>query len=387
MRPVALVDTVLEELELELTLPQDGMVMDLARSVVRMVGRQRLERVLTGVAVSIASGKPVADCLVPAFDDLGAVMGASVVAMFPLDSPPLIRRTGPSDGDLDHRLKFAGRQFDSRGIGAIPSEAEEPGWAALHAPVELSGHRMATLSVVRRAGEPFIREERDIVPRLASLVALAWATERYQHQLAELARLRERELIADALHDRVAQLLYAAQLGIDTVLEMATSEAEAERLVDVRALLTKGDTAIREVIRQIAAPAPPPTLGRRVRLEVEAVEEEFGVAIHTELATDDELSVVPRPVADAVVKIAREGTVNAAKHAGPCRIGLTLRVEQDQLQLVVVDDGLGLRSTPGQRSSHGLSSIGRLVHDLGGTIMLVKSACGFGTRLQATFPL
>src|SRR3954470_13636978 len=114
MRPVALVDTVLEELEAELSLPQDGMVMDLVRSVARMVSRQRLEKILTRVAVCIASGNTVAECLVPAFDDLGALMGASVVGLFLDQSPSLIRRTGPADSELERRLFFDGREFRSQ---------------------------------------------------------------------------------------------------------------------------------------------------------------------------------------------------------------------------------------------------------------------------------
>jgi signal transduction histidine kinase len=370
---VALFDTFLDEFEAEFRLPQEGVAMDLARSVVRMVVRQRLEKILTEVAVGIASGKPVAECLVPAFDDLGAVMGASVVALCPRESPPLLRRTGPIDPEFERRLFCDG-------IGAS-------GWAVLHAPVELYGNCMANLSVVRRADEPFAKEEKDVVSRLASLVALAWATEGYQHQLAEIARLRERERIADALHDRVAQILFAAQLGLDTMLETAPSEAETERLTEIRALLTKGDIAIREVIHQLTTAVAEPTLARRLRLEVEAVEDEFGVAIHVELPTDEELSVVPRRVADAVVKIAREGTVNAAKHGGPCRIALDLHVSEYDVVIAVVDDGIGAQPAPRARAGHGLGSIDRLVRDMGGDVSLTVRDCGLGTCLQAVFPL
>jgi signal transduction histidine kinase len=226
-----------------------------------------------------------------------------------------------------------------------------------------------------------------VVTRLASLVGLAWATERYQHQLAEIARLRERERIADELHDRVAQILYAAQLGIDTVLETPTFNPETERMVEVRELLIKGDTAIRGVIHQLTAGAPTSSLGRRVRLEVESVEDEFGVAVHVDLPTDDELRVVPRPVADAVVKFAREGTVNAAKHAGPCRIALEVHLTDDEIVMSILDDGLGLRGLSSHLPGYGLASLHRQVEDMGGTLVVAAGDGGFGTRLLATLPL
>jgi len=372
---------------IETVTPQIAILVDLARSVVRLVAHQRLERILTGAAMAIASGKPVADCLVPAFDDLGAVIGASVVALFPRDLPPLIRRTGPADAELERRLAADASQLGSRSVGAYPHHPGDPGWAALHAPIELYGERTATLSVLRRTGEPFVKEEQDVVSRLASLVALSWATERYQHQLAEIARLRERERIADALHDRVAQILYAAQLGIDTVLETATAGFEAERMIEVRELLIKGDTAIREVIHQLTTAPGQPNLGRRVRLEVEAVEDEFGVAVHLELPADDELGAVPRPVADAVVKVAREGIVNAAKHAGPSRIAITIALSDNTISITVVDDGFGLRSPGDSAAGHGLGSLRRQVEDAGGTITVAPGSGSLGTRLAATFPL
>ena len=367
--------------------PQIAIAVDLARLVLQMTARHRLEKILSGAAVAIASGQSVAECLVPAFDELALVTGASVVALFPHDSPPLIRRAGPSDPELERRLARDARDLDSRSSGAFPHRPGDPGWAAMHAPVDLYGERTATLSVLRRTGEPFVAEEQDVVTRLASLVALAWATERYQHQLAEIARLRERELIADELHDRVAQILFAAQLGIDTVLEAAPGNPEAQRMVEVRELLIKGDTAIRDVIRQLTPGQPSVGLGRRLRLEVESVEDEFDVAIHVELPPDNELSAVARPVADAVVKIAREGTVNAAKHAGPCRVTLEIHLDADELVMSILDDGLGLPSSPDHTPGYGLGSLHRQVEAMGGKLAVTAGAGGFGTRLVASLPL
>lgn len=367
--------------------PHVAMAVELAQSVARMAAQQRLEGILTRAAVAIASGKQVEDCLLPAFDQLGAVTGASLVALVPLESAPLIRRTGPFDSTLERRLLVDARKLSSTSLGAFPHQAGDPGWAALHAPVELHGERTATLSVLRRNGEPFTTEEQDVVSRLATLVALAWATERYQHQLAEIARLRERERIADGLHDRVTQILFAAQLGIDTVLESATVEAERQRMIEVRDLMINGDTAIREVIHRLAA-APGTNLARRLRLEVESVEEEFGVVVHVEIPGGAALCAVPRPVADAVVKVAREGTINAAKHAGPCRIGVEIRVNADgELVMSVVDDGLGLLARPDHGPGHGIGSLHRTVEDAGGSITFTKPVSGFGTRVVAKFAL
>ena len=64
----------------------------------------------------------------------------------------------------------------------------------------------------------FSSDDRHLLLRFAKLTALAWATERYQQQRAELARTEERARIADDLHDDVAQMLFAAQMSLDSVL-------------------------------------------------------------------------------------------------------------------------------------------------------------------------
>lgn len=363
---------------------------ELARAVARMAAQQRLEGILTRAAVAIASGAQAEDCLLPTFDELAAATNASVVALVPRESAPLVRRTGPPDAHLEHRLVADARELAHTSAGAFPRRAGDPGWAALHAPVELQGERAATLSVLRRTGEPFTAQEGDVVTRLAGLVALVWTTERYQHQLAEIARLRERERIADELHDRVAQILYAAQLGLDSALERTRDpdcvDSMARSMVEVRDLLVHGDAAVREVIHGLG-PVPEPSLTRRLRREVASVEEEFGVVVRVEIGENDAMLAVPRSVADVAVKIAREGTVNAAKHAGPCRIRLEAHVDAGVLVVAVHDDGFGLRERPGDARGMGLSSLHRAVEAAGGSVVVTTPAGGFGTRLVATFPI
>lgn len=366
---------------------QAGMAVELVQMAARMVERQSQEGILSETAVSIASGQHVEDSLLPAFDKLGAALGASLVGLVPLTSPPLIRRTGPSYSDLEHHLFVGSQERGQTSSGAFPHHPGDPGWAAVHAPVEFGGDRAATLSVVRESGGPFTSKEEDTVTRLANLVALAWAAEAYQHQLAEVARLRERERIADGLHDHVAQIIFAAQLGIDTLLENATDQSYRERMLEVRDLLTNGDTAIRNVIYQLAE-TPQTNLARRLRLEVESVEQEFGVSVHFEPPDEDALQTVPRTVADAVVKLAREGMANAVKHTWPCRIAVKILVnDADQLTVSVTDDGLPLRHHPDRVEGHGLRSVRTTVEDAGGTYELASPINEFGTQLLATFRL
>ena len=369
----------------ETVAPQIAAAVQLTRTVARMAARQRLEGMLGTAAVAIASGLPGRDSLLPAFDELAAVLGARLVALVPREGAPLLRRFGPVD-PWEARV-LADARTHSVATGAYPHRAGDPGWSALHAPVETGGERTATLSVLRRTGEPFTAEEERAVTRLARLVGLAWTSERYQRQLAEIALLRERERIADELHDRVSQIIFAAQLGIDSLLdaaaEPATEAAPQERLLEIRRLLSGGDAAIREVIHRISSESDD-DLERRLAGAAESVGEEFGVAVRVELAP---LPGVPRHVADAAVKVAREGMVNAAKHAGPCRIALAAALVGDsELMVSVVDDGLGLGGGNPVVAGYGLGSLHRAVADAGGRLTVDRAPDGLGAALRARFP-
>ena len=106
-------------------------------------------------------------------------------------------------------------------------------------------------------GEPFARAERRSFTRMANVAALNYATELYQQQRAELARLQERQRLADDLHDDVAQILFAAQLTprLDPRARRRRPTSVAERIARARGLLIRGDTAIRTVIHKLSQPA------------------------------------------------------------------------------------------------------------------------------------
>lgn len=61
--------------------------------------------------------------------------------------------------------------------------------------------------MLRLPHEPFLAHEEDAMRRLADLLSLARTTETYHRERVETARLRERERIADGLHDTEGQVV------------------------------------------------------------------------------------------------------------------------------------------------------------------------------------
>lgn len=367
--------------------PRVAGALELARTLFKLRRQGKLEEILSSVAVAVASGESVMDFLRPAIGEVGQAVEANFVAMVPDGGEPAIWRHGHSPLE-DVVLDEVSRRPGMRAYVVGPEKAGDPGWAVFYAPVHLSGQRIGTLAAMRTRAEPFAREERQALVRLAGLGSLSFATERYQQQRAELARLQERQRIADDLHDDVAQILFAAQLNLDAILEREPATGEAGAGIErTLGLLVRADTTIRKVIHQLSSPTSP-EFDQRLAAAVARVEQEFSVAIHLQLppAAVAAANGARRTPADALIKAAREAMVNAAKHAGPCRIKVHLTVtDRRRLLLSVVDDGVG-GARNRAAAGHGLAAIRRTLDEHGGCLRVGRSAGG-GTKVTASIPI
>jgi signal transduction histidine kinase len=357
-----------------------------ANTIFQLRRQQRLESILATVAVGIASGRSVQDFLSPALDDLGTALGASLVALVPANSIDIVWRSEQVAHDREQELIDEARhQPGLRARVTPPTKAGDPGSAVFHVPVRLGSRRIGTLSTLRTRGEPFAADEMSALARLADLAALAWATSGYQRQRAELARLDERQRIADDLHDDVAQILFRAQMTLDWLITKDGIDPDATgKLIHARALLVRGDEALRAVINQ-AAPVRSNDLARELTGTVQEIADEFDLSIRVELAERASIAAgaLRRPVRDALLRVARECTVNAAKHAGPCSVVVRLQLGRDhRLLLTISDDGVGTQHA-GDRGRHGLRSLRRVLRSQGGSLR-VFSRPGEGTKVVAS---
>src|SRR3990167_1491876 len=64
-------------------------------------------------------------------------------------------------------------------------------------------------------------EEQECLAGLANLATIAIETARLHREVATLARLEERERIAQDLHDGIIQSIYAAGLGLEECVRLA----------------------------------------------------------------------------------------------------------------------------------------------------------------------
>jgi signal transduction histidine kinase len=211
------------------------------------------------------------------------------------------------------------------------------------------------------------------------------------------ATLQERELLAQELHDGLAQNLGFLNLQAQAAqLYLQSGQAEAaqdslDRLAQV-ALEVQGDT--RELIGNLLTISlPSEGFCSTLRHVVTRFEEQNGLHVSLDIEHEAEAgcdpSVLPPAFAVQLLRIVQEALANVRKHAGgPTQISVRLRAQAGQLQLTVQDNGAGFdpAQTGADGRRFGLQVMRQRAERIGGQFA-VHSAPGQGTWVEVCVPL
>lgn len=195
-------------------------------------------------------------------------------------------------------------------------------------------------------GEPIIHA---MVQDITEKKLAALEIERSRMRLRELAqrlvnvRQQERAQLADALHDGIAQTLFALRLQLQALArpDIGRSDlADRASLIDAelgQALARVGcmiETLRPGVLRELGLVA-----AMRHELRKVATDTAFDVSLRVD--GGEQVSPDAALVA-ALFRIFQEAVANAVRHSGGSRIEASLAVAPDAIELVVADDGAGL---------------------------------------------
>jgi signal transduction histidine kinase len=199
-------------------------------------------------------------------------------------------------------------------------------------------------------------------------------------------RADERLQIAGYLHDDLAQVLFRLSIQVDVARKLL----EKGQTEDVRAQLDKIRTSKQETsdrIRALIRDLHRSPLGAKGLAEaLESFTEEVGRDSSIRFHRDVEDIQLPAPIALLVYHIAREGVMNALKHAQPRDVWIAVREEDDDIVLSLKDNGVGFdTSAPGPEGHFGMAMM-RERAQVGGGRFEVESAPGEGATITVRFP-
>jgi signal transduction histidine kinase len=190
-------------------------------------------------------------------------------------------------------------------------------------------------------------------------------------QAAELRRI-ERDL-----HDGAQARLVALSMQLGRAEEGLADRPEIAALVrQAREEATAANAELRDLARGIA---PPVLTDRGLAAAVEALGSRSPVPV----TVDAQLGRRPAPVIEsAAYFVVAESLTNVAKHAPGARASVTIRLDQDELDVVVADDGPGGADLA---AGSGLDGLRRRVAALDGDLEIASPA-GEGTRIEVRLP-
>jgi len=217
--------------------------------------------------------------------------------------------------------------------------------------------------------------------QLGALRRLADERARLADRAERLAILEERQRLARELHDTVSQELFAVAMLVGAARQSLSPDAGdvAEKLVRAEAGAQRAQASMRGLIRALR----PVELGDQdlvsaLRAVVEEVSARQG--IEATLDATDVVAAIPLAVEDALFRIAQEAVANAARHANPQHIRLTVRYDGGGGQLVVADDGRGF-DVDATRPHIGLASMAERAAEIGAQLK-VSSEPTRGTTVE-----
>lgn len=218
-----------------------------------------------------------------------------------------------------------------------------------------------------------LTEDRDRVRRLAAQVINAQDEER-----ARMAR---------ELHDSTAQILTAVMLQLGAAARESTSGPLDARIATLRELTANALEEVRSMAHTMH-PRVLDDLGLVAALQWLARQTGATEQVDVHVLADAHSAAIPAPLASVLYRVAQEALRNVVRHAHAAHATVTFGADARAATLEVSDDGSGfdVRGAEERRPGMGLFSMRERVALVNGRL-LISSAPGQGTRVEATVPL
>ena len=354
--------------------------------------REASARALHRVSVAIAALADLDEILKAVVDQARERLDRDVAVLvaYGADGEAYLAASSGPEGGID-------RAGGSPGTGAARFVLPELAVARLEAPLQRAGETIGLLMVGSRAARAFEVDEVEMLSSLANHAAIATENARLQARLRELAVVAERERIAREMHDGLAQVLGYVNTKSQAIEELLAVGRTAEArtlLAELAAAARSIYVDVREAILGLRSPVIP-GMGLAAAIEDYAARfaEASKIAVRVEVADAARRLELAPDVEAEVFHIVQEALTNVRKHSGAGRVDIDFAVRDGRLDVVVADDGHGIRSGDGSDDwpGYGLRTMRERAEGVGATVDWTNPPDG-GCRVHiavttATVPL
>ena len=184
---------------------------------------------------------------------------------------------------------------------------------------------------------------------------------------------KERKRIARDLHDTVSQELFAAHMILSGVGQQALKldrEKMQTQLQSVAAILETAQKDLRVLLLHLR----PVELEEKSLIEgIQILLKELEDKSDLKVSLKQNVSKLPKKIEEHIFRILQELISNTLRHAQASCLDVYLYQTDVELQLKVVDNGIGFQLGSLDDLSYGLRNIKERVEDMAGTVQLLTA--------------
>ncbi len=270
--------------------------------------------------------------------------------------------------------------------GSIAARLREMGLrCTVAAPIVVEGQVWGMAAVGSSEPEPLPPDTEARIADFADLVATAIANAATRAELiASRARIvaagdEARRRLERDLHDGAQQRLVS--LGLQLRMAEESIPSQRNELKEQLSRIVSGLTGVSEDLQEFSRGIHPAILSRGgLGSAIRTLARRSAVPVSLDIAVDRRL---PESAEVAAYYVVSEALTNAAKHAQASEVNVSARAEDDNLHLVIRDDGVGGADS---RKGSGLIGLIDRVEALGGGLE-ITSQVGGGTSLHVKIPI
>ena len=242
--------------------------------------------------------------------------------------------------------------------------------------------------------------ERELMRAIGDRTALAIERARMMDELREreqriadlsghLLRVQEeeRKRISRELHDETGQALMVIRLYLGMMETGITARNVRGKIRETVEVVDRTIEGIRRIIGKLS-PLVLQELGLVAAIRKEAKDFAKNTGVKARVLISEDVGRLAPGTEQAIYRVVQEALHNVAKHAKASNVTVQVVRENQQVQVIVEDDGIGIQPRTGvkeQPQSFGLAGIKERIAMLGG-VSRVVSAEGKGTRIEINVP-
>ncbi|WP_057490632.1 sensor histidine kinase [Streptococcus orisasini] len=184
---------------------------------------------------------------------------------------------------------------------------------------------------------------------------------------------KERKRIARDLHDTVSQELFASSMilsGVSHNLEQLEKEQLQTQLLAVEDMLNNAQNDLRILLLHLR---PTELEGKTLSEGLAMIIKELTDKSNIEVVYKENIDKLPKTIESNFFRIAQEFISNTLKHAKASRMEIYLYQTPSDVQLKMIDDGIGFDMDAVRDLSYGLKNIEDRVNDLAGVVSFLSA--------------